>query len=189
MRNVFIISGPSGAGEDSVIEALGTFLPLERVITTRSRSMRPGESQGHPYYFLSEEEFKQKVAAGDFIEYTQQYNNQWSGVTREEIERVAHSKKIGIWKIEYQGVMTAKQLFPDIIAILITAPLDILEARIRRRDNPNESVLQERMAYTKEWLKHTDIYDYQIENEEGKLNETVERVKAIIKKHLLPSAR
>lgn len=183
MRNLFIISGPSGAGEDSVIEALTTLLPIERVITTRSRAMRPGESQGKPYYFISEAEFKQRIAAGDFIEYAQQYNGQWAGVTKDEIERVANSGKIGIWKIEYQGVMTAKRMFPEIIAILLTAPLDVLEARIRRRDNPDERMLQERMEYTREWLKHADIYDYQVENKEGQLEATIEQVRAIIERH------
>lgn len=183
MQNVFIISGPSGAGEDSIINGLQKMLPVERVITTRSRAMRPGESQGNPYWFISETEFKEKIAAGDFIEYAQQYNDQWAGVTHQEIDRVARSKKIGIWKIEYQGVMTAKRLFPDIIAILITAPLDILEERIRRRDNPSEESLRERMEYTREWLKHTDIYDYTIENEQGKLDEAVQKAYEIIRKH------
>lgn len=189
MRNVFIISGPSGAGEDSVIDALTKEFSIERVTTTRSRPMRPGESQGHPYYFISEAEFQERLAAGDFVEYAQQYNGQWAGVTREEIERVARSGKIGIWKIEYQGVMTAKKLFPEIIAILLTAPLDVLEARIRRRDNPDEKLLQERMEYTREWLKHAHIYDYQVENQEGKLDETIARVKAIIEERLAEKAR
>lgn len=183
MYNTFIISGPSGAGEDSVIEALSKSLPLERVITTRTRPMRAGESQGNPYYFITREEFEQRLTAGEFIEYAKQYNGHLSGVTKEEIERVFQCGKIGIWKIEYQGVISAKKLFPGIIAILITAPLDILEARIRRRDQPTEALLAERMQYTKEWLKHTDIYDYTVENQEGKLDETVEKVRAIIEQH------
>ena len=184
MKNLFIVSGPSGVGEDSVIEGLRDTLPIERVITTRTRSMRPGESQGHPYYFISEKEFRDKLAAGEFVEYAEQYNGQLSGVTKSEIDRVAQSGKVGIWKIEYKGVMTAKTLFPDIIAIMLTAPLEILEARIRRRDNPDEQLLAERMVYTREWLKHTDIYDYVIENKEGKLAETIEQVAHIIKQHI-----
>ncbi len=183
MKNVFIISGPSGAGEDSVIEGLIDQFPIERVITTRTRPMRIGESQGKPYYFISENEFKEKLAADEFVEYAEQYNNQLSGVTKSEIDRVASSGKIGIWKIEYKGVITAKKLFPGIIAIMLTAPLEVLEARIRRRDNPDEQLLAERMAYTREWLKHLDIYDYVIENEEGKLAQTIEQVARIIKKH------
>lgn len=183
MNNLFIISGPSGAGEDSIINALVSRLPIERVITTTSRPMRNGDSEGNPYYFITEAEFKKKIAAGDFIEYAQQYNDNYYGVTKEEIARVSKSGKIGIWKIEYQGVMTAKKLFPGIIAILLTAPLEVLENRIRRRDNPDEALLQERMAYTKKWLEHADIYDYKIENEEGKLDKAIEDTIAIIEKH------
>ncbi len=184
MKNIFIISGPSGAGEDSIIAGLTEKLPIERVITTTTRAMRPGDATGKPYYFVTHEEFEAKKLDGAFVEYAQEYNNQWYGVTKDELERVAASGKIGIWKIEYKGVMTAKQLFPDILAILITAPLDILEVRIRRRDNPTEASVQERMEYTKQWLKHTDIYDYQVENEEGKLDEAIARVKAIIESRL-----
>lgn len=186
MKNIFILSGPSGAGEDSVINGLKKTLPIERVITTTSRAMREGDSQGSPYYFISPEEFEQKITAGHFIEYAREYNNQLYGVTREELERVAQlgkTGKIGIWKIEWQGVITAKKLFPGIIAILISAPLEVLEARIRRRDNPDEAHLKERMEYSREWLTHTDIYDYRIENQEGKLEETIAEAKRIIEQH------
>jgi len=183
MKNVFIISGPSGAGEDSVIDGLSKKITTERIITTTTRKMRDGDSEGYSYYFTTKENFEKRIAEGAFVEYATEYNDQLYGVTRDELERVAHSGNIGIWKIEYQGVMTAKKLFPDIVAILLTAPIEVLEARIRRRDNPDEKLLAERMAYTREWLKHTDIYDYIIENEEGKLDQTIEQVYNIITKH------
>lgn len=183
MNNLFIISGPSGVGEDSVIQGLQKILPIERVITTTTRQMRPGDSQGNPYYFITREAFEQGIAAGSFVEYAREYNDQLYGVTREELDRVIGDGKIGIWKIEYKGVMSAKRLFPGIIAILITAPLEILEKRIRNRDNPSEESLKERMDYTREWLKHKDIYDYAVENEEGKLSETIEKVATIIRRH------
>lgn len=183
MQNIFILSGPSGAGEDSIIDGLENILPIERVITTVTRAPRTGESDGHPYYFISLENFQQKVARGEMAEYAQQYNGNFYGVTKEELERIAKSKKIGIWKMDYKGVETAKKMFPDIIAIFITAPLEILEQRIRTRDHLTETYITERMEYTKEWLNHTDIYDYTVENAQGKLNEAVEQVAAIIKKH------
>ncbi len=188
--NLFIISGPSGAGEDSIIAGLAKIMPIERVITTTTRRPRPGESQGRPYYFISQQEFKNKIAAGEFFEYAQEYNNHYYGVTVAEINRVRASGKIGIWKIEYKGVQTAKKLMPGIIAILITAPLKSLERRLRRRDRAGEEFIQQRMAYTKEWLKHKDIYDYEVKNLDGRLNEAVQAVAKIIKKHssLLPPA-
>lgn len=186
MRNIFIISGPSGAGEDSIIDGLARLLPIERTVTTVTRSPRAGESDGHPYYFVSSEEFRRKIAGGEMAEYAQQYNGNFYGVTKKELERIGASGRIGVWKIDYQGVETAKRMFPGIIAIFISAPLEILEQRIRMRDNLTEEYIAERMAYTKEWLNHTDIYDYQVENEQGRLDEAIRQVHAIIKEHARP---
>lgn len=182
--NIFIISGPSGAGEDSVIKGLRKYFPVEQAITTSTRAMRPGESQGNPYYFISREEFIKRRDNGEFVEWAEQYNGNLYGVTKEEIERVKNSGKIGVWKIEWKGVVTARKLFPEILAILITVSnLKILEDRIRRRDNVSEEYVKERMEYTKEWMKHKDIYDYEVYNEEGKLGEAIQKTAEIIKKY------
>ena len=182
--NIFIISGPSGAGEDSVIEGLKKYFQIERVITTSTRSMRTGESQGKPYYFISQEEFEKKIEQDEFAEYAQEYNDNFYGVTKDELERVKSSGNIGLWKIEYKGVITAKKKFPEIKSIYIAPPsLEILKQRILRRDpSVSEEYLKERMDYTKEWMKHEDVYDYKVINEEGKLDETIEKVAGIIRK-------
>lgn len=178
---IFILSGFSGVGKDSIIAGLGRTLPLERVRTTTTRPMRPGESQGHPYYFVSQEEFLRRKQAGEFVEAAQQYNSQWYGVTRAELDRVAGSGRPGIWNIEYQGVLAAKKLFPEMHSILITAPLDMIERRIRARDaHVSEAYVQERMAYTKQWLKYTDMYDHVVENPDGGLLQAIANIAAII---------
>lgn len=181
-NNIFIISGPSGAGEDSIIDGLEKLLPIERVITTTTRQMRPGEKVGKPYYFISHDNFIKLIEEKKLFEYAQEYNNNYYGVTGEEINRVKASGRIGLWKIEYKGVITAKKLMPDIIAIFINAPLKTLENRIRRRGNVTEEFIKERLAYTKKWLKHLDIYDYIIENKEGKIDQTIKQVSEIIKR-------
>ncbi len=184
MNNLFIISGPSGSGQDSIIDGLTKILPIERVVTTTTREPRPGESEGHPYYFIPKVAFRQSLAAGAFAEHAEQYNGNIYGVTKTELDRVIASGRVGIWKVEYQGVKSAKKLFPGIIAIFIAPPsLDILEERLRKRDHPSETYLAERMAYTKEMLAHTSIYDYSVVNEEGKLDEAVAKTTDIIRKH------
>ena len=185
MNNHFIIiSGPSGAGEDSVIKCLRDIIPVEVVITTVTRKMRVGEKQGSPYYFVTTEQFLKEIEAGNFFEYAKHYNGNYYGVGLNEIERIKNEEKIGIFKVDYQGVRSLKGKIPGIKAILLTAPLDALESRIRRRDHADDKYVAERMAYTKEWLKHKDIYDYEVINEEGKLDETVEKVAKIIEKEL-----
>lgn len=181
---IFIISGPSGAGEDSIIDGLAKKMPIERVITTTTRAPRAGESEGNPYYFVSREAFARLIDRNALVEYAQEYNGELYGVTKEELARVGQSGKIGIWKIEYKGVMTAKKLFPEIVAILITVPsLDILEKRIRKRSGVTDAYIAERMAYTKEWLKHTHIYDAVVVNEEGKLDQAIKETMGIIEKY------
>jgi len=181
--NIFIISGPSGSGQDSVVEGLKKYLNIERVITTTTRLMRAGESEGNPYYFANQKDFEKKIANDELAEYAQEYNDKFYGVTKNELERVAKSGKIGIWRIEYKGVITAKKKFPEIKSIFIAPPsLDVLRERILRRDpDISKEFLEERMKYTEEFLKHKHIYDFKVVNEEGKLNETIAKVAEIIK--------
>ncbi len=180
-HNLIIISGPSGAGEDSIIDGLAEMMPIERVITTTTRQMRPGESEGRPYYFISKEEFQKGIDNNEFFEWAQEYNDNFYGVTEKELKRVMKSDKIGIWKVEYKGVIAAKKKIPGIKAVFINAPLKQIEARLRKRDNLSQDYIEERMQYTKEWLKHKDIYDYEINNEDGKLQESIQKLFNIIK--------
>jgi guanylate kinase len=181
-NNLFIISGPSGSGQDTIIAALAKKIPIKRVITTTTRAMRPKEKEGKPYYFISKEKFKAMIDKNLFFEWAEEYNGNLYGVTKKEIEKVKNCDQIGIWKIEYKGVITAKKLMPAVIAILINAPLEILEKRIRKRDKGmGEEYIRERMDYTREWLKHKNVYDYEVMNKEGELKETVNKIKKIIK--------
>lgn len=183
MSNIFIISGPSGVGEDSIIEGLRKYFEIERVKTTTTRPMRDGESDGNPYYFISRKEFEKRIKENKMAEYAEEYNGNLYGVTTFELDRVAKSGRIGIWKIEYKGAITAKQKYPEIKSIYIAAPsLEILKQRILRRDpTVSEEYLRERMEYTKEWIKHEDIYDYKVVNEEGRLEEAINKVSEIIR--------
>ena len=183
LNNIVIISGPSGAGEDSVIEGLKQFTQVNRVITTTARAMRPGESEGNPYHFISVDTFEEKIASGEMVEWARQYNGNLYGVTREELQRVNDLPGIGTWKIEYQGVITAKKLYPNIFAMLIVADsLEVLEERMRTRGGMTEEQIKERIEYTKEWLQHTDVYDVTVVNRQGKLGETIQEVLDILRK-------
>lgn len=183
LDNIVIISGPSGAGEDSVIDGLSEFTTVNRVITTTTRKPRAGEVHGKHHYFISKEDFKKLIDIDSMIEWAQQYNGNFYGVTIDELQRVARLEGIGVWKIEYQGVIRAKELFPKILSILLMAEsLEVLEDRIRARSDVSEEFITERMNYTREWMKHTDIYDYTIINKQGLLHETIQEVVDILRK-------
>lgn len=181
--NIFIVYGPSGSGQDSVIEGVQKQLPVERIITTVTRPMRPRESQGHPYYFTTQKDFEVKIANGELLEYVQKYDDIYYGVTTQEVNRVAQSGKIGIWKVDFAGARDLKKRFPELTVIFINAPLSMIEARIRKRDNPTEQYLQTRLRHIQEWLPKS-VYDFKIENKDGKLKEAIEEACAIIRKKL-----
>ncbi|MFA7245397.1 MAG: guanylate kinase [Candidatus Magasanikbacteria bacterium] len=178
---IIIISGPSGAGEDSIMSALEKRLDIERVITTTTREKRPEESEGHPYYFLTKEKFEDLLAEDKMFEHAIQYENYY-GVTKQEIERVRNSGKVGVLKLDLQGIQTLqKRGDKGFVSIFVFAPIEQLEKRVRNRDGRSEEYVQDRMEYARKWLKYSHIYDYKIENVEGKLDESVDQAEAIIR--------
>ena len=145
--------------------------------------MREGEGEGNPYYFVTIDQFEDKIRKREMVEWAKQYNDNLYGVTKAELERVNALPGIGMWKIEYQGVMAARKLYPEIRSIFIMAEsLDMLEARIRARGSVSDEFVRTRMEYTKEWLRHEDIYDYKVINHQGKLDDAIKEVVAILKK-------
>lgn len=186
LNKLFIISGPAGAGKNGIIEAVIAALDAERVVTTSTRPIRPGEAEGRPYYFISKERFQEMIAAGEFVEWALEQNGNYYGGTKKEVERIINGDKIGVWEIEYQGVIAAKKIFKGLKAILINAPLESLERRLRERDvdRATEEYVKERMEYTKKWLKHKDIYDFEVMNYDGRQAEAIEKTLEIIRNEL-----
>lgn len=180
MKNVFLISGPSGSGKGSVIEGLSKVLPLERVITTTTRPMRPGESDGHPYHFITMEEFLKLKNEVAFIECAESYNNEWYGVQRADLEKAFLSKKVSLWEVDFKGVQNLKTLFPEIKSFYISVPEEVFRQRLIARDNPDPAYLEARIKYVREWAGQKDLYDYIIENEDGHLDQAVATIKTII---------
>jgi guanylate kinase len=182
--NVFILSGPSGAGKDSIIEGLKKIIPLQHIITTVSRPMRPGEKQGKPYFFITEKEFLEKLKRDEFFEHDKHFGNYY-GLTWEEVNKIKTSNRICFWQAEYKGVKTAKEKLPNIVTIFINSPLDDLIRRMDQREEKiDKKIYKERVDNIKEWLKHLDIYDFIVDNKEGKLNDTIKEVAKIIKDNL-----
>ena len=170
-----------------MIEGLAKLMPIERVVTTTTRDMRKGESEGNPYHFISREAFQEGLANDDFFEHAKQDRENYYGVTHKEIERVRSSKRIGIWKVDYKGVFNAKHVLApeESTAILISAPISVIEQRLRSRDSEHsEAFIQERLAYAQGWFDHRDIFDHEIENVQGKLDQTIATVARIIGEEL-----
>ena len=183
MSNIFIISGPSGSGQDSVINGLKKYLDFDKILTATTRPMRPEDKEGVSYYFISRNEFQKRIKENKFFEYALEDNGNYYGGTYEELERAKQNKKPVIWKIDYKGVLNAKKLLPEAKSILIHIPIGLIEKRLRKRGEPEETI-KTRLEYAKGWYENEAIFDYKVENKEDKLEETVKKVAEIIKSNL-----
>ncbi len=183
MSKLFIISGlPStGSGKDSVIEGLKEEkLAFNWVITTTTRPMRPGEREGYPYCFVAKEKFKKMVEQGEFLEWAEVYGN-FYGNSKQAVEKALRGDKPVILRIDCQGVRTYKKQIPEAVVILITIPsIEILEKRLRKRGQDSDEVIQSRLIAARKEMDNPPPFDYKVVNEEGKLDETVQKVKKII---------
>ncbi|MFB6181932.1 MAG: hypothetical protein ABEJ24_03475 [Candidatus Magasanikbacteria bacterium] len=178
--SIFILSGPSGAGEDSIIEGLQDKIEVERTITTTTRDMREHESEGNPYHFISEQEFREGIKNDEFFEYAEQDNGNLYGITYEELKRVVNLDKVGVWKIDYKGVKTARKKLPDIIAIMVYAQMENLKDRIISRGTSSDEFVQDRLDYANGWFENEDLFDYKVRNKENQLDKAVKEVLEII---------
>lgn len=182
MSKIFILTGPAGAGEDSVIKGLNKYLKLDKIVTTTSRSMRPEDEEGVSYYFISKEEFKKRIRENKFFEYALEDNGNYYGGTYEELERAKKSDVPVIWKIDYKGVINAKKLLPNVKSIYLYISPELIEKRLKNRGDSPE-IIKSRVAYAKGWYESEHLFDFKVENKEGKLEETIQKVAEIIRKN------
>lgn len=184
MAKLFIISGLSGAGKDSVINGLKEGkTEFNWVITTTTRPMRSGELEGNPYHFVSQERFEKMIAGEELVEWAKVYDYYY-GLERERLNEALKGDKSVIIRVDHQGAATYKKLYPEAKVVFLIPPpsLEILAERLRRRGQDTEEVIQRRLAEAGKELKTLHQWDFIVVNEEGKLDETVERVKRLILK-------
>lgn len=181
---LFVVTGPSGAGKDSVISGarkrLGTEGAFGSITTTTSRPMRPGEAEGSPYYFISRDEFERKMSGGEMIEWAEVYGNYY-GSTREEVERARRKYSVVVIKVDPQGARTFKQLLPEAITIFIQPPsFAYLEKRLINRASDSPEVIHKRLETARAELQQLDQWDHRIVNEEGQLESAIDSFIALI---------
>ncbi|MFA5995153.1 MAG: guanylate kinase [Patescibacteria group bacterium] len=178
---LFVVTGPSGAGKDSVINQVKTDgLVFAQVITTTTRSKRVIESAGKPYYFIDKAEFEDLVAKQQLIEWAEVYGNLY-GCTKAEVEQKLASNNVVIVKVDPQGARAYKKMVPGAVTIFIMPPsYEYLEKRLVNRETDSSDVIKQRLQTAQRELEHLLDWDYLVVNEEGKLAEAAEEVKKIV---------
>ena len=146
-RYLVVVSGPSGCGKDTVVKTMREKHPeIEVSVSATSRAMREGEAEGVNYYYMTREEFQQKVQAGEILEYTQ-YNGNLYGTPKHEVDtRIAQGRTV-ILVIEVEGAGNIRKLYPEALTIFLLPPsMEELENRLRSRGTETEEAIQGRMA-------------------------------------------
>lgn len=177
---LIVLSGPSGVGKGTVRKAIfeEEGVDFQYSISATTRQPRPGEVDGVDYFFISEEEFKNKINNGDMLEYAQYVNNYY-GTPKSFIDQTLDSGRDVFLEIEVQGALQVKSKMPEGIYIFLTPPnLTNLRERLVGRGTDSQEVINKRVDAAREELKMMINYDYAVENDE--VSKAVERIKDII---------
>lgn len=175
-----VISGPAGAGKDSVVRRMKELgYPFHFVVTATDRPPRPGEVHGKDYFFITTEEFLRMEQEGELLEHAVVYG-QHKGVPKQQVREAMASGKDVVMRVDVQGATTIRKIAPEAVLICLIASMEELEARLRRRGTDSPEQIALRLSKVREEMEQIDIFDYVVANREGELDRAVRQVVAII---------
>jgi guanylate kinase len=165
---LFVVSGPSGAGKDTVVDALRARIPrLRYSVSATTRAPRPGEREGEAYFFLERDVFEKRAAEGEFLE-TREYNGNLYGTPRSFIDGALSGGYDIIMKPEVNGALAIKASFPAAVLIfLLPDKFSHLRLRLAARRTESNDQIAARLATAHEELTQIRNFDYVIINEQA----------------------
>jgi guanylate kinase len=179
---LIVISGPSGVGKDSVLQAMKERnLPFHFVVTTTSRPPRDYEQHGVDYFFISPEEFAQMIEADELLEHAIVYGDN-KGISKKQVSQALASGKDVVMRIDVQGAATIRGISPEALLIFLTTQNEAeMINRLKLRKTETADGLQNRITTAREELKRKDEFDYVVINRDDHLEEAVDTILAIIR--------
>lgn len=163
---LYIFTGPSGAGKGTVLRELlaqvpGVFLS----VSATTRAPRPGEQDGVHYYFLTEQEFEQKIAENAFLEHARYVDHYYGTLEAPVDARISEGMDV-VLEIEVQGAMQVHAKRPDAVLIFLAPPsLEVLAGRLRGRGTESEEKVRKRLETARRELEYQDKFDYVVVND------------------------
>ena len=170
MKNgkIIIFSAPSGSGKSTLIgHLLKRFPQLEFSISATSRAPRGSEVNGKEYYFLTNEEFKNKVAAGEFVEWEEVYAGTCYGTLRSELKRIWDKGHVIVFDVDVKGGVNLKKIFgDDALSIFIMPPsVEELRRRLEKRGTDTPETIAKRVAKAEEEITYAPLFDKIVVND------------------------
>ena len=167
-KKLIAFTAPSGAGKTTIVRhLLESFDFLEFSISATTRKKREGEVDGKHYYFLAEEAFRQKIAAGEFAEYEEVYSGQFYGTLKSEIDRIWNLGKIVVFDIDVKGAAAIKEIYHDSCHTIFIKPpsFQALIDRLKSRKTESEASLKKRVAKARYELSFESRFDSVLVND------------------------
>lgn len=177
VRNLFVLSGPSGCGKDTVVKCLKILRgDIFLSVSCTTRSPREGEQEGVDYYYMSVDEFKELIETGQMLEYNF-YAGNYYGTSKKELDRGLSEGKIMMLVIDINGAHNVRKAYPDANLIFLMPPSeDALRERIARRGNTNN--IEKRMEIARKEMADSVNFDVTVINDD--LDRCVREVSDII---------
>lgn len=166
-NKVIIVTAPSGAGKTTIVKHLITDFPqLAFSVSATTRKQRPEEIDGRDYYFISTEEFKNKVARNEFAEWQEVYADTFYGTLKSEVEKLWANEKTVIFDVDVKGAMNLKKQFGShALSIFIKPPSEsVLEGRLKQRATESLEKIEERVRKAKEEIQYEEYFDETVMN-------------------------
>jgi guanylate kinase len=184
---VFVVTGTSGAGKGTLERALLSHIPeLELAVSATTRERREEERDGREYWFISDEEFDERLREGEFLEHVEFPWGQRSGTLRSEIARIRNAGLIPLLDLEPQGALEVKGTVPGAVTIFVEAPsFEENERRLRARATESEGEIEERLDLAREQLSQAEEFDYRSVNDDVDL--ALVELEGIVRKELSAS--
>lgn len=165
---LFIFSAPSGSGKTTIVRTLlEKDLDIEFSISATSRPKRENETDGKDYYFLSADDFKEKIDKDEFVEWEEVYENRFYGTLKSELERIWNQGKHVIFDVDVVGGLSIKKKYQDkALSIFIMPPsIEELEKRLILRSTDSIEDIETRINKAKEELNYAEKFDIIIVND------------------------
>jgi guanylate kinase len=181
---LIVVSGPSGAGKDTLIGAALEAIPeLALIASATTRKPREGEVDGRDHVFLSREEFERWIEEDRLLEWAE-YSDNLYGTPKQSVEELLESGRSVILRIELQGARQIKERRPDAVMVFVRAPsLEETRRRLERRATETSESVESRMATAIKEVAARDEFDYEVvngdrEQAERDMIETLKRIVA-----------
>jgi guanylate kinase len=180
------VTGPSGAGKGTLIRELVKRVPrLGATVSATTRDRRPGEQDGREYYFLSPEEFLDRIERGELLEYVTYVSGHRYGTLRSELDRISAAGSVPLLELETEGALRVKREVQGAVTVFISARVEELERRLRERATESTGEIGERIDLARRQLEQADEFDYVVENDD--LDRALEELTELVRGLLAPA--